>query len=159
MITSMECDGCTTFQGFRLELAPFPVMVSPNGVGTSKRCDALQRLSRLATFDPRTACQERRREAGERFTTFATGMRVARMRLAVELVPDGTMPDELGGDLVRYLEHCGAAGTSGTVIDRTGWLDRVTLVALGPRWAALTALPPAQAAVCTRAKPLGRAIG
>ena len=65
MITRIELDGFKTFQDFKLELAPFQVIVGPNGAGKSNLFDALRLLSRLADVDLRSAFQALRGEAGE----------------------------------------------------------------------------------------------
>src|SRR5881275_2865420 len=51
MITKIELDGFKTFKDFKVELAPFQVIVGPNGAGKSNLFDALQLLSRLADAD------------------------------------------------------------------------------------------------------------
>jgi AAA15 family ATPase/GTPase len=48
MLTQIEIDGFKTFKDFKVELAPFQVIVGPNGSGKSNLFDALQLLSRLA---------------------------------------------------------------------------------------------------------------
>jgi AAA15 family ATPase/GTPase len=48
MITQIEIDGFKTFKDFKVELAPFQVIVGANGSGKSNLFDALQLLSRLA---------------------------------------------------------------------------------------------------------------
>ena len=53
MITCIELSGFKTFQDFKLELAPFQVIVGANGVGKSNLFDALRLLSRLADTDLR----------------------------------------------------------------------------------------------------------
>ncbi len=60
MITQIELDGFKTFKDFKVELAPFQVIVGPNGAGKSNLFDALQLLSRLAEVDVQTAFQELR---------------------------------------------------------------------------------------------------
>ncbi len=57
MITQIEIDGFKTFSDFKLELAPFQVLVGPNGSGKSNLFDALHLLSRLAEYDLLTAFQ------------------------------------------------------------------------------------------------------
>lgn len=51
MITQIEIDGFKTFKDFKVELAPFQVIVGPNGSGKSNLFDALHLLSRLAEYD------------------------------------------------------------------------------------------------------------
>ena len=52
MITRVELAGFKTFQEFKLELAPFQVIVGPNGAGKSNLFDAVRLLARLADADP-----------------------------------------------------------------------------------------------------------
>jgi AAA15 family ATPase/GTPase len=47
MITQIEIDGFKSFQKFKGELAPLPVIVGENGSGKSNLFDALQLLSSL----------------------------------------------------------------------------------------------------------------
>ena len=44
MITQIELDGFKTFKDFKIELAPFQVIVGPNGVGKSNLFDALRQV-------------------------------------------------------------------------------------------------------------------
>jgi hypothetical protein len=73
MITQIEIDGFKTFKEFKVELAPFQVIVGPNGSGKSNLFDALQLLSRLADADAdlQTAFQGLRGDALELFTKFS----------------------------------------------------------------------------------------
>lgn len=48
MITQIEIDGFKTFKDFKVELAPFQVIVGANASGKSNLFDALQLLGRLA---------------------------------------------------------------------------------------------------------------
>ena len=48
VITQIEIDGFKTFKDFKVELAPFQVIVGPNGSGKSNLFDALHLLARLA---------------------------------------------------------------------------------------------------------------
>lgn len=48
MITLVEIDGFKTFKDFKVELAPFQVIVGPNGSGKSNLFNALELLSKLA---------------------------------------------------------------------------------------------------------------
>jgi AAA15 family ATPase/GTPase len=45
MITQIEIDGFKTFKDFKVELAPFQVIVGANGSGKSNLFDALQLAS------------------------------------------------------------------------------------------------------------------
>src|SRR5947208_2852899 len=96
MITQIEIDGFKTFKDFKVELAPFQVFVGPNGSGKSNLFDALHLLSRLADLDLRTAFQEVRGEAGELFTKLPNGKSVDRMMMAVEMLVDRKVSDDLG---------------------------------------------------------------
>jgi AAA15 family ATPase/GTPase len=73
MITQIEIDGFKTFKDFKVELAPFQVIVGPNGSGKSNLFDALRLLSLLADIDLYAAFQEVRGEVGELFTTLPNG--------------------------------------------------------------------------------------
>jgi len=50
LITQIEIDGFKTFKDFKVELAPFQVIVGPNGSGKSNLFDALQLLSHLNAY-------------------------------------------------------------------------------------------------------------
>src|SRR3989442_5447434 len=95
MITQIELDGFKTFKDFKVELAPFQVIVGPNGSGKSNLFDALQLLSRLAEVDVQTAFQELRGDAGELFTKLPNGQTVDRMRIAVDLLVNRKVRDRL----------------------------------------------------------------
>src|SRR5881398_1496390 len=97
MITQIELDGFKTFKDFTVELAPFQVIVGPNGAGKSNLFDALQLLSRLAKMDVLSAFQGSRGEDDELFTVLSEGKTVDRMRLAVEMLVDRKVQDDLGG--------------------------------------------------------------
>lgn len=86
MITQVEIDGFKTFKDFKVELAPFQVIVGPNGSGKSNLFDALHLLSRLADNDLTLAFQELRGEVGELFTILPDGKATNRMRLAIEML-------------------------------------------------------------------------
>jgi len=96
MITRIEINGFKTFQDFKLELAPFQVIVGPNGAGKSNLFDALRLLSRLADADLRSAFQALRGEAGELFTTLPDGQPVDHLRLAVEMLVERQVSDSWG---------------------------------------------------------------
>jgi predicted ATPase len=98
MITQIEIDGFKTFKDFKVELAPFQVIVGPNGSGKSNLFDALQLLSRLAELDLRTAFQELRGDVNELFTRLPDGGFVDRMRFAVEMLVDRKVQDDLGAE-------------------------------------------------------------
>ena len=98
MITQIEIDGFKTFKDFKVELAPFQVIVGPNGSGKSNLFDALHLLSRLANMDLRSAFQEVRGEAGELFTKLPDGKSAHCMKMAVEMLLDRKVQDDLGGE-------------------------------------------------------------
>jgi AAA15 family ATPase/GTPase len=54
MITQIELDDFKTFKDFKVELAPFQVIVGPNGSGKSNLFDAL-RLLRCPCCSSRTS--------------------------------------------------------------------------------------------------------
>src|SRR5436305_3188042 len=99
MITQIEIDGFKTFKDFKVELAPFQVIVGPNGSGKSNLFDALHLLSRLADMDLRTAFQELRGDAHELFTRFPDGKSVDRIKFAVEMLVNRKVQDDLGREL------------------------------------------------------------
>ena len=96
MLTRLELDGFKTFQDFKLELAPFQVIVGLNGVGKSNLFDALRLLARLADDDLRSAFQALRGEAGELFTTLPGGQTTQCMRLAAEMLVERQITDSWG---------------------------------------------------------------
>lgn len=99
MITQIEIDGFKTFKDFKVELAPFQVIVGPNGSGKSNLFDALHLLSRLAVTDLLSAFQELRGDAGELFTKLPGGGTSKRIRMAVEMLVDRKARDELGKEV------------------------------------------------------------
>ncbi len=96
MITQIEIDGFKTFSDFKVELAPFQVLVGPNGSGKSNLFDALHLLSRLAEYDLLTAFQGLRGSADDQFTKYPDGKRVDKMRFAVEMLVNRNLEDDLG---------------------------------------------------------------
>src|SRR5438309_3963521 len=100
MITQIEIDGFKTFKDFKVELAPFQVIVGPNGSGKSNLFDALRLLSRLAKMDVLSAFQGSRGEDDELFTVLSEGKTVDRMRIAVELLVDRKVQDDLATALL-----------------------------------------------------------
>jgi predicted ATPase len=96
MITQIEIDGFKTFKDFKVELAPFQVIVGANASGKSNLFDALQLLSRLATMDLRSAFQDLRGEPDELFTSMPTGSETDKIRIAVEMLVNPTVKDNLG---------------------------------------------------------------
>ena len=96
MITQIEIDGFKTFKDFKVELAPFQVIVGPNGSGKSNLFDALRLLSRLMDDDIASAFQELRGRDYEQFTALPDGKYADKIRIAVEMLVDRKVKDELG---------------------------------------------------------------
>ena len=88
MITQIEIDGFKTFKDFKVELAPFQVIVGPNGSGKSNLFDALQLVSQLMIpgNDVYKAMQGIRGEAGELFTKYPDGTTSDTIRIAIEML-------------------------------------------------------------------------
>ena len=99
MITQIEIDGFKTFKDFKVELAPFQVIVGSNGSGKSNLFDALHLLSRLADTDLLSAFQELRGDSGEFFTKLPGGGTSKQIRMAVEMMVDRRLRDELGKEV------------------------------------------------------------
>lgn len=99
MITQIEIDGFKTFKDFKVELAPFQVIVGPNGSGKSNLFDALHLLSRLAYTDLASAFQEVRGDASELFTLLPDGKHSDRIRITVEMLVDRKVQDSGGGEV------------------------------------------------------------
>ena len=104
MLTQIEIDGFKTFKDFKVELAPFQVIVGPNGSGKSNLFDALQLLSRLAEVDdlalafqaPDNDPGKVRGDAHELFTVLPGGQRTNHIRMAVEMLVDRNIRDGFG---------------------------------------------------------------
>jgi predicted ATPase len=96
VITQIEIDGFKTFKDFKVELAPFQVIVGANGSGKSNLFDALHLLSRLAEDDLATAFQKLRGRDFEQFTDLGEGKQADTIRLAVEMLVDRKVRDDLG---------------------------------------------------------------
>lgn len=94
MITQIEIDGFKTFREFKVELAPFQVIVGPNASGKSNLFDALQLLSRLASADLLSAFKGLRGDVHELFTKGRKGK--LRIRIAADLLVDSNIQDEFG---------------------------------------------------------------
>src|SRR6516162_512151 len=103
MITQIEIDGFKTFKDFKVELAPFQVIVGPNGSGKRNLFDALQLVSQLMIpgNDVYKAMQGIRGEAGELFTKYPDGTTSDTIRIAVEMLVDRkvALPDDREIDL------------------------------------------------------------
>src|SRR5690348_8521510 len=99
MITQIEIDGFKTFKDFKVELAPFQIIVGPNGSGKSNLFDALHLLSRLAEKDIYTAFQELRGDAGELFTKYPDGTTSDSIKIAVEMLLDRKGRDIFGREV------------------------------------------------------------
>ena len=100
MITRIEIDGFKTFKDFKVELAPFQVIIGPNGSGKSNLFDAFHLLSRLAEYDLLTAFQGLRGSADEQFTKYPDGRRADKMRFAVEMLVDRNVRDLWGAESI-----------------------------------------------------------
>lgn len=98
MITRIELDGFKTFQDFKLDLAPFQLIVGANGAGKSNLFDALRLLAQLADRNLRSAFQNLRGDAGELFTLLPNGQNsgLHKMRLAAEMLVHGHVQDSWG---------------------------------------------------------------
>ena len=154
MITQIEIDGFKTFKDFKVELAPFQVIVGPNGSGKSNLFDALHLLSRLTDTDLRTAFQEVRGEAGELFTRLSGGELVDRLRFAVEMLVDRKVQDRLGREVklkdarLRYeIEVTRRTGDSSLTelhithevlrsipVDRDNWIKKYHISSSTEKW-------------------------
>lgn len=90
MITQIEIDGFKTFKDFKVELAPFQVIVGPNGSGKSNLFDALQLVSQcmIPGNDVYKAMQGIRGEAGELFTKYPDGSTSDTIHIAIEMLVD-----------------------------------------------------------------------
>src|SRR5215470_17873141 len=90
MITQIEIDGFKTFKDFKVELAPFQVIVGPNGSGKSNLFDALQLVSQSMTpgGNVYTTMKGIRGEAGELFTKYPDGTTSDTIHIAVEMLID-----------------------------------------------------------------------
>src|SRR5260221_12770773 len=93
VLTKIEIDGFKTFKDFKVELAPFQVIVGPNGSGKSNLFDALKLLSLLTDNDLSTAFQGLRGDADELFTTLPDGKSVDQIRIAVEMLVNRKLRD------------------------------------------------------------------
>src|SRR5438876_8801901 len=105
MITQIEIDGFKTFKDFKVELAPFQVIVGPNGSGKSNLFDALKLLSRLADNDLNTAFQELRGETDELFTTLPSGRSVDHIHIAVDMLVNRKLKDRGEGEIELIREE------------------------------------------------------
>lgn len=96
MITRIEIDGFKTFQDFAVDLAPFQVIIGPNGCGKSNLLEAISLLSSLANTNLSSAFQSVRGRASELFTVLPNGQTADRMRIGVELLVDLNVLDAWG---------------------------------------------------------------
>src|SRR5947209_1411537 len=120
MITQIELDGFKTFKDFSVELAPFQVIVGPNGSGKSNLFDALRLLSRLAKMDVLSAFQGARGEDDELFTILPDGKTLDRMQLAVEMLVDRKVQDDLATALLSPVSPLGEMSVAHKVQDDLG---------------------------------------
>jgi predicted ATPase len=96
MITQIEIDGFKSFKDFKVELAPFQVIVGANGSGKSNLFDALQLLGRLASHDLLEAFQGVQGEANDLFLKGFEEEPEKRMFFAVEMLLDHEVENDLG---------------------------------------------------------------
>ena len=99
MITQIEIDGFKTFRDFKVELAPFQVIVGPNASGKSNLFDALQLLSRLVSVDLLSAFKGLRGDVHELFTNLPGEKSNPRIHIAVEMLIDSNIQDEFGNEV------------------------------------------------------------
>jgi predicted ATPase len=95
MITQVEIDGFKTFKDFKVELAPFQVIVGANGSGKSNLFDALQLLGRLAELDLRSALQGLRGEPGELFAKISDRDSANKIHISVDMLLNPMIEDSL----------------------------------------------------------------
>jgi len=107
MLTQIEIDGFKTFKDFKVELAPFQVIVGPNGSGKSNLFDALKLLSLLTDNDLSTAFQGLRGDADELFTTLPDGKSVDQIRIAVEMLVNRKLRDRGEGEIELISDEIG----------------------------------------------------
>ncbi|MDQ2888032.1 MAG: AAA family ATPase [Chloroflexota bacterium] len=105
MITQIEIDGFKSFKNFKVELAPFQVIVGPNGSGKSNLFDALQLLSRLMETDLSSAFLDMRGDANELFTKFPDGQTSKRIFIAVEMLVNRKVQDDWGREAELQYTH------------------------------------------------------
>lgn len=99
MLTRIEIDGFKSFEDFRLDLAPFAVILGGNASGKSNLFDAVEFLSHLAEADLRTAAKGLRGEAEELFREPTPGARADCMRFAAEVLLDPLVRDPWGAEV------------------------------------------------------------
>ena len=127
MITQIEIDGFKTFKDFKVELAPFQVIVGPNGSGKSNLFDALQLLSRLAEFDINTAFQDLRGAPDEQFMKFPNHNKSDKLHITVEILIDNKIQDDLGTKKVLKYVRLRYELEVTNAVDEYG-LDRIQIV-------------------------------
>lgn len=96
MITQIEIDGFKSFKDFKVELAPFQVIVGENASGKSNLFDALQLLGRLTSHDLLEAFQGLRGEANDLFLKGFEEEPEKRISFAVEMLLDREVENDLG---------------------------------------------------------------
>ncbi len=97
MITHVEVSGFKNLDGVRLPLRPFQAFAGANNAGKSNFFDALKLLSMLPDHDLPEILQSVRGDPHEIFTQRPDGSYASRMKLAVELLLNGTFQDEFEG--------------------------------------------------------------
>ncbi len=99
MIVQFECDGFKNLQNVVLPLRPFQAFAGPNNAGKSNLFDALRLLSMLPDHDLPDILQSIRGDPFEIFTQLPDGSYAKTMRIALELLLNGTFTDEFEGDV------------------------------------------------------------
>lgn len=99
MITQVEIDGFKNLQDVSLPLRPFQALAGPNNAGKSNFFDALRLLSMLPDHDLPEILQSVRGDPFEIFTQLPDGSSAKRMKLAVELLLNGSFADEFEGEV------------------------------------------------------------
>lgn len=96
MLTRIEIDGFKSFEGFRMDVPPFVVVLGANASGKSNLFDAIRFLSRLAQVDLRSAVKGLRGEPHELFRRQADGTPCNVMSFAVEVLLSPEVRDPWG---------------------------------------------------------------
>ena len=99
MITQVEIDGFKNLRGVILPLRPFQAFAGPNNAGKSNLFDALRLLSLLPNHDLPEILQLIRGDPYEIFTQLPDGSYDRKMKLAVELLLNGSFTDEFEGEV------------------------------------------------------------
>jgi predicted ATPase len=98
MLTRLEVDGFKSFEGMRVDLAPFTVILGNNAAGKSNLFDVIQFLSRLAERDVVEAMKGLRGEPLELFRQ-TPGGRCRQIWIAAEVLLDPLVRDPWGSEV------------------------------------------------------------